>query len=465
MNNSIEFDDDTITGFPIQIVLPNQIDETFQFEKKPLEQLLNSDDIKDHQIVVVSIAGALRMGKSFLLNFFLKYLYAKYKRNNVEDWIGENKDCDQFGFKWRGGQNPETNGLWIWSEIFTHENNGVKIAIILLDTQGIFDDTSGMKTCTTIFALSTLISSVQCYNIMRSIKEDDLQHLELFTEYGRLLLESSDETPFQKLIFIVRDWPYACETDFGWNNEVIDKKLANSRERTAEMNSLRKRIRSNFDEIKAFLLPYPGGEVAESDKFDGSLQQIKKNFITNVKELVPDILAPKNLVVKKINGQPIRAGKLVHLLETYINVFNSNKLPEPRTVYMATVAYTNTELCRDCMAFYENAIQKQIKEWSTFIEVTKLDEFHKDAKSNALKMFDGAMKMGDRNTVSYFKDTLKEEIKKRFKEIKYENELKRENNVNSLRKVTAGAAFGAVAVGIAVFGMAAVLPFAGLAIL
>lgn len=42
-----------------------------------LRKILESDDLKDHQVVVISIAGAFRQGKSFLLNFFLKYLNAQ----------------------------------------------------------------------------------------------------------------------------------------------------------------------------------------------------------------------------------------------------------------------------------------------------------------------------------------------------------------------------------------------------
>ena len=62
---------------------------------------------------------------------------------------------------------------------------------------------STVRDCATIFALSAMLSSVLVYNLTSNIQEDDLQHLQLFTEYGRLAIEDSGETPFQKLMFLV----------------------------------------------------------------------------------------------------------------------------------------------------------------------------------------------------------------------------------------------------------------------
>ncbi len=66
-----------------------------------------------------------------------------------------------------------------------------------MDTQGAFDSQSTVKDCATVFALSLMISSIHVYNIMQNLQEDDLQHLHLFTEYGKIALEDSHETPFQ----------------------------------------------------------------------------------------------------------------------------------------------------------------------------------------------------------------------------------------------------------------------------
>jgi atlastin len=91
-------------------------------------------------------------------------------------------------------------GILIWSEVFfTDLPSGEKVAIILMDTQGAFDSESTVQDCATVFALSTVLSSIQIYNLVHQIQEDNLQNLKIFNEYGRLALEDVKHTPFQKL--------------------------------------------------------------------------------------------------------------------------------------------------------------------------------------------------------------------------------------------------------------------------
>lgn len=171
----------------------------------------------------------------------------------------------------------------MWSEIFTHDcDNGDKLAIILLDTQGIFDDESTTKDYTATFAISTMLASVQCFNVMQNVQEDDLQHLELFTEYGRLAMEQTDEKPFQNLLFIVRDWPNALEHPFGYGKKFIDGKLTGKDKQSAEMRELRNRVCQSFEKINAFLMPYPGTAVAEQQSKENSAPKViyKLHFMT-----------------------------------------------------------------------------------------------------------------------------------------------------------------------------------------
>ena len=49
-------------------------DHEFELDEEALQQVLLSDEVREKKVVVVSIAGAFRKGKSFMLDFFLRYL-------------------------------------------------------------------------------------------------------------------------------------------------------------------------------------------------------------------------------------------------------------------------------------------------------------------------------------------------------------------------------------------------------
>lgn len=106
-------------------------------------------------------------------------------------WVGGEEE-PLTGFTWRGGCERETTGILAWSEVFVVEKpDGCKVssppqtnytrepvcgescwnevnvwlfwqvAVLLIDTQGAFDSQSTIKDCATLFALSTMTSSVQ----------------------------------------------------------------------------------------------------------------------------------------------------------------------------------------------------------------------------------------------------------------------------------------------------------------
>lgn len=70
-----ELSENSVTARPVQIVSP--YNHSFHLELQQLKNVLEHNELKDRYVVVVSIAGAFRKGKSFLLNFFLKYLEAQ----------------------------------------------------------------------------------------------------------------------------------------------------------------------------------------------------------------------------------------------------------------------------------------------------------------------------------------------------------------------------------------------------
>lgn len=82
MNNFCTSADDD-KGKPLKIIdleLEGEGDNVrnqLKLYKKNLEKVMLHSEVKDRPVVIVSVAGACRTGKSFLLGFFLKYLEIK----------------------------------------------------------------------------------------------------------------------------------------------------------------------------------------------------------------------------------------------------------------------------------------------------------------------------------------------------------------------------------------------------
>ncbi|XP_036354690.1 atlastin-2-like [Octopus sinensis] len=129
-------------GYPAQIVFVSE-EHNFQLNEPLLESILTSNRVKDKKVMILSVAGAFRKGKSFLLDFFIRYL------------------------------------------------------------------------------------SHDIYNLSQNIQEDDLHHLQLFTEYGRVAMDVSEVKPFQSLLFLIRDWAYPYEADYGYEGglTILNRRL------------------------------------------------------------------------------------------------------------------------------------------------------------------------------------------------------------------------------------------------
>ncbi|CAI8015628.1 Atlastin-1 [Geodia barretti] len=196
------------------------------------------------------------------------------------------------GFTWRGGIERDTTGILMWSKpyIIPLPNSREEVAVLLLDTQGAFDNQSTVKDCATIFALSTMVSSLQVYNLSGLIQENDLQHLHLFTEYGRLAMEeNSGIKPFQ----VKRNILCVALCEIGATPMIM------SLERREAQTILRKSYRqaSSLSTDYYISLPHP--------------EDIDSSFKENLAQLVPLLVSGEGLMVKKINGNPVTGSGLL----------------------------------------------------------------------------------------------------------------------------------------------------------
>ncbi|XP_005988852.1 atlastin-3 [Latimeria chalumnae] len=410
---------------PIQIVLVHKEDHSFELNEKALESILLQESVRDLDVVVVSVAGAFRKGKSFLLDFMLRYMYS-LRDGDLKDWLG-GEDEPLTGFSWRGGSEPETTGIQIWSEVFIiPKPSGEKVAVVLMDTQGAFDSQSTVKDCATIFALSTMTSSIQIYNLSQNIQEDDLQQLQLFTEYGRLAMDEIFLKPFQSLMFLVRDWSFPYEYDFGLKGgmDFLEKRLQVRENQHEEIQNVRKHIHSCFTHVSCFLLPHPGLEVATSPHFDGRIKDIDHDFKEQLKVLVPLLLEPSKLVEKEINGSKVTCRGLLEYFKAYIKIYQGEDLPHPKSMLQATAEANNLAAVASAKDLYYNNMEQTCGGEKPYVSPQILEEKNTQFQLASLEHFQKIKKMGGKEFSQRYQEELEKEMTELYDNFSKHNESK-----------------------------------------
>lgn len=200
-------------------------------------------------VSIISVMGAYRTGKSFLLDLILRFLRSAMdqqekieasedgytfvgggdppgptssvtaiapeeqyqvtsekpswhfddnanKKTALPDWFlrgnadriceGTSSDERKEGFAWRPGEERCTQGIWLWSSPFVFTNKeGQRIAVLLMDTQGAWDATMTQAQSATIFGMTALLSSKLIYNIQNKLEEDKLGNLDYITTFAQ----------------------------------------------------------------------------------------------------------------------------------------------------------------------------------------------------------------------------------------------------------------------------------------
>lgn len=325
---------------PVSILDKNETTRRFNLNVEILQRIFINEIEPDCEVSIISIAGGFRKGKSFILNFFLRYLKADPEQQENGNWLNMEQEVND-GFEWKNGSRAHTSGILIWPEIFYQTNDdGNRIAIILMDTQGVFAPNSTNIENVGIFAFSTMLTSVQIFNVSQTIQEDNLHHLQLFTEYARISSEHSAVEPFQNLWFLVRDWqddenyPYGVNGGETYLNECLEA----NQNQSSELRRVRNHINNSFEEINCFLMPHPG-MVVQNGRFTGNLNQIEDDFINCAKHFVPMILETNNLIIKKINGRVVRGRELFAYINSYWTLFMDDNIPTPQSMLDVSLHY------------------------------------------------------------------------------------------------------------------------------
>lgn len=149
------------TEQPIKLI--DFVEGKFELNSNALSLL---KDIKE-DLIIVSIVGKARTGKSYLMNLLL---------DNIGKSRGVNLNYKQFEVD--SSIASCTKGIWIWGNVRKKPNGNAKM--IFLDSEGTCSVDRSTKTYDSkIFALVVLISSLFIYNTNSVIDENGISELAL----------------------------------------------------------------------------------------------------------------------------------------------------------------------------------------------------------------------------------------------------------------------------------------------
>jgi len=406
---------------PLQIVSVGTEEDKFAFEFH--EDQLNAIMRKippGWKVAVVSVVGAFRTGKSFLLTWFLAYLKQLKESGSTENlnsgdkkWFEKIDSIQNDAFHWRGGAERNTTGIWMWSQPHFVKKGDENMAVLIVDSQGMFDNETTMSLTASIFGLSTLLSSYQIYNVDKRIQEDNLQQLALFSEYARLAVEGTGSIPtaeaegrpkpFQTMEFLVRDWQhFEDEEDYDRMeeemNEYIDKVI--SEREAKDLQETREQIAACFEKTTCFGLSHPGMAVIKKN-FKGEVAKMDETFLNLLDRYCRRVFSVDNLTPKVIQGREVTAAELGSFIKAYAEMFASGaSFPEASTMLEATATANNSNAIHLAVSKYKDYMNRiSGPNCTNYIKPQELADDHRHLLMKAMKEFDSVATFGSRESI------------------------------------------------------------------
>ena len=404
---------------PASQVMPNTplqlIDFSRGFQINP--QALNFlKSIKD-EIIIVSVVGKARTGKSYLMNLLL-------------DLIGKGVP----GFQVASSLQSCTKGIWLWSTPKNSLNGNAKI--VFLDSEGTSSTDKSTRTYDSrIFALVVLISSLFLYNTYSNIDEHGINELSLAAHLSNAITTNSnidkDELLTElspKFIWIIRD--FTLEKVHPETGEEITSKeymelcLKNKRcgKNSNDNNVIRQNIIKFFPERDCVTLVRPVDSETDLKRLNNiPYNNLKPEFKMEFKKLKDKIF--KEALPKKLNGKKLTGPALATLIEEFVKVINSGKIPNINNTWDSVIekdvsdsfyksyelfknnlnqlklgqnnVYDNSDLLKKLYTFKYNAINNYDNLLQSNGDTFKQKNYRRmylDAKKNLISKIDSTIK-------------------------------------------------------------------------
>ncbi|KAJ8012983.1 hypothetical protein DPEC_G00048560 [Dallia pectoralis] len=354
------------------VLIENDSDGKLQVVRSALDIL---DQIDQH-VVVVSVVGLYRTGKSYLMNKL----------------AGKSK-----GFALGATIQSKTKGIWMWCVPHPLKPDHT---LVLLDTEGLGDVEKGdTKNDNWIFTLAVLLSSTLVYNSTGTIDNHALEQLHFVTELTEHIKVKSNQQNeeesseylrlFPSFVWTVRDFTLTLEIDGKpiTANEYLENALKPRKglgKKDQEYNLPRNCLRNYFFPRWCFVFDRPANGDNMKRMEELTDDDLEPRFVKQAKKFTDHIFTEAKTKSLK-NGLKVTGRLLGNLAETYVSALRSGNIPCLDNAVVALAQIENSSAIQRARAHYQKEMTNRVVYPTDTQE--DLSEIHSSVEKEAVAIF------------------------------------------------------------------------------
>ncbi|XP_077303193.1 RING finger protein 112-like [Lithobates pipiens] len=335
-------------------------DGKLQLNERVLQSCFLQKKVSKYPLYLICGIGERRKGKSSLLNYILRALHCLERGQPVN--LGQDDDLPEF--EWRSGIDSVTKGIWIWSKPFILERNGEKMAVFVLDMEGSLDIEGDQEICPKLSALSMLLSSHLIIHANATLNTTELDYLEKYVNWSKLMEDSSLLQHLQHLDVLVRDSkdPDRC------GREAVHVYLQHEREKLtmredSKYNLVMDTLRS--PSVSCFLLP-PGNKFPKSSQ--GTLADMDEDFRHHLTTYISDLVEGIWPHHQNISGEKITCGHVGKELKDLVSILQREECSFTSSLQMSNFL-RNWKQLKTFLQAYQKYLDQQSPDDASALDI------------------------------------------------------------------------------------------------
>ena len=314
------------------------------------EALKSINELKD-SIIIVSIFGKERTGKSYLMNLLLN--------------PDQNTKLTK-GFKVSSQiSNSNSKGIYLWNSPICKPNSKEKI--LFLDSEGInSENVFSQEMDSKLLSLILLISSIFIYNSIGDITSNSLNELELIVHLAdsigtneKINKDKLISELCPKFIWALRDFDLKQLENISNKNDYMEQCLKErfGGENKDEINVIKENLIKYFKERECVTLPMPLEE--EKDLFilkKKGINLLTENFRNEfmiLKNIIYNSSKAKEIKRKIINGPMI-----AYFIKTFVDAINKGNIPNISEIFNELINQNIETNYNKAQNFFKKKLEK-----------------------------------------------------------------------------------------------------------